>query len=88
MVFAYLLSQLTRWETVVQYLRRLWCQLIPIRPLPDIERRANDSAFPHYVSKLERDAQQQAYIAAINDIDVLQLASSYNLGKKCEEFDH
>lgn len=79
MVSAYLLSQLTRWKPIYQYLSRLWRCVIPIRALADMERGADDSLFPP-----EWDAQ--AYLAAINDIDILQLASSYNMGKKCEEF--
>ncbi len=82
MLIAHLLAQLTRCQTIAQCLGRLWHRLISIRPLADIEPCANRSPFPHGASVLDRDAQRRAYIAAIKEINIPQLASSYNLGKE------
>ncbi|TQV94373.1 hypothetical protein V2A60_002595 [Cordyceps javanica] len=86
MVFVFLVSRLARWENAMQYLRRLCRWLFPDRLLDDVQPCDDESPVTRCVSKLDRDARRQAYVDAIDDIDVLGLASSYNMGKRCEEF--
>jgi hypothetical protein len=61
---------------------------IPLSLLPPDSEPHTDHKWPWVqgTSQYERKKQQQAYITAIENIDVLKLASKYNQGQACVEF--
>lgn len=59
---------------------------VPFKALSDLENLVAEPSYSPPPSELECKVKRKAYLAAVEGIDVLKLASSYNNGRECVEF--